>query len=96
MESGQHPSASRKDESLEQGKRRATRVRGVDSRSKDGEGERHYGVGDQSFPSVAQEVRLLGSPIGHADLVISFLEKTAGRSVLLERIPPVPDFGICY
>ena len=71
-------------------------MRRVNSSSKDGEGEQHSGVGDQSFPSVAQEVRLLGSPIGHADFVISLLEKTAEHSVLLERIPPVPDFEICY
>ena len=82
VESDQHPSASRKDQSLEQGRRRATRVRGVDSCSKDGEERHSVGRGPKS------PVGVLGSPNGHADFVRSFLEKkTAEHSVLLERIP---------
>ena len=49
-------------------------------------------VGDRSLPSAAQGMRVLGSPIGHLDFVRSFLEKkTAEHSVLLKRIPAVPD-----
>ena len=49
-------------------------------------------VGDRSLPSAAQGKRVLGSLIGHPDFVRSFLEKkTAEHSVLLERIPAVPD-----
>ena len=45
-------------------------------------------VVDRSLPLAA----LLGSPIGHPDFARSFLEKkTAEHSVLLERIPAVPD-----
>ena len=91
VELGQHPGASRKDESLEQGRRRATRVRRVDSRSKDGEGQRHN-VGRGPMLSFGRAGDASVGVTDWTEVVRSFLEKkTAEHSVLLERIPAVPD-----
>ena len=39
-------------------------------------------------PSTEQGIKVLGCPLGHTDFVDAHLE---GTSVLLERIPSVPD-----
>ena len=49
-------------------------------------------TGDQGIPTNEQGIRVLGSPVGHPQFVQSFLRrKTAEHSVLLKRIPIVPD-----
>ena len=60
--SGQHSSASRKDESLEQGRCRATWIRRVDSRSKDGQGQCH---------SVGWEPKFSFCSAGHASVGVT-------------------------
>ena len=94
MESGPHPSASRRDESLEQGAepRGCAELTAAARMVKE---NATVWVGDRNHPSAAQGMRMLGSPIGHPDFVRSFLDKkTAEHSVLLERIPAVSDFAI--
>ena len=56
-------------------------------------------VGDQALPSIAQGMRVLGSPIGHRDSVRSFLEKKndrAFRSFGAHSIALPPEPTSCF
>ena len=48
--------------------------------------------GDPTLPEVEQGMKILGTPLGHPSYVQSFLRaKTDDHTLLLERIPEVPD-----
>ena len=48
--------------------------------------------GDAALPTASQGIKILGTPIGHADFVTVVMQETANeQSRFLERIPELPD-----